>query len=99
MERLATRTFALHRGGGREQQQADVIELTRFLAGVTAGGGSADQPPRHRWREQHQCVRSSRITLPPFITNLTRASSVMSASGSPATATMSANLPLSMEPM
>ena len=39
------------------------------------------------------------MTLPPFITNLTRCSSVMSASGSPETATRSAYLPLSMEPI
>src|SRR6266481_5094883 len=38
-------------------------------------------------------------TCPPFITNLTRSSSVMSVVGSPDTATTSANLPASREPM
>jgi hypothetical protein len=37
-------------------------------------------------------------TTPPFITNLTRSISVMSVSGSPETATMSANLPFSTYP-
>jgi len=41
-----------------------------------------------------QCdPRSFLTTWPPFITNRTRSSSPMSASGSPATATRSANLP------
>ena len=43
-------------------------------------------------------MRSSRTILPPFITNFTRCSSVMSANGSPATAITSANLPGSSEP-
>src|SRR6266478_4852791 len=38
-------------------------------------------------------------TCPPFITNLTRSSSVMSEVGSPDTATTSANLPASREPI
>src|SRR6267378_6129157 len=38
-------------------------------------------------------------TCPPFITDLTRSSSVMSVVGSPDTATTSANLPASREPM
>src|SRR2546422_4503118 len=38
-------------------------------------------------------------TVPAFITNLTRSSSVMSESGSPETATRSANLPASTEPI
>ena len=38
-------------------------------------------------------------TSPPFITNLTRSSSVMSAKGSLRTATMSAYLPTSTAPM
>src|SRR5713226_879930 len=38
-------------------------------------------------------------TCPPFITNFTRSSSVMSVVGSPDTATTSANLPASREPM
>ena len=37
-------------------------------------------------------------TWPPFMTNFTRSSSVISAIGSPATATRSANLPASTEP-
>ena len=44
-------------------------------------------------------VRSFLMTFPPFITNLTRCSSVMSASGSPETAIRSAYLPLSMDPI
>ena len=44
-------------------------------------------------------LRSFLITLPPFITNLTRCSSVISASGSPETAIRSAYLPLSMDPI
>jgi hypothetical protein len=44
-------------------------------------------------------VKSLRTTLPPFITNLTRCSSVMSASGLPETATRSANLPLAIDPI
>src|SRR4029079_8705658 len=39
-----------------------------------------------------------RITLPPFITNFTRFSSVMSVSGFPDTAIRSANLPAAIEP-
>src|SRR5215510_9844629 len=42
--------------------------------------------------------RSFLTTPPPFITNLTRLSSVMSLSGSPATAIRSANLPASTLP-
>jgi len=42
--------------------------------------------------------KSSRKTTPPFITNLTRCISVMSASGSPETATRSAYLPFSTIP-
>lgn len=42
---------------------------------------------------------SSLNTCPPFITNRTRSSSVISLSGSPATATMSANLPGSNAPI
>src|SRR6202158_4850408 len=38
-------------------------------------------------------------TCPPFITNFTRSSSVMSVGGSPDTATTSANLPASSEPI
>src|SRR5258705_9134784 len=41
---------------------------------------------------------SLRMILPAFMTNLTRCSSVMSASGSPDTATRSAYLPLSTDP-
>ena len=44
-------------------------------------------------------ARSFRTILPPFITNLTRCSSVMSASGSPDTATRSAYLPFPIEPI
>ena len=44
-------------------------------------------------------VKSLLTTLPPFITNLTRCSSVMSASGLPETATRSANLPLAIDPI
>src|ERR1700676_2747037 len=43
-------------------------------------------------------ARSLRTTAPPFITNFTRCISVMSVSGSPATAIRSANLPFSMLP-
>src|SRR5260370_6476839 len=43
-------------------------------------------------------VRSFRTTSPPFITHFTRRISVMSWSGSPETAMMSANLPFSMVP-
>src|ERR1700730_18030767 len=43
-------------------------------------------------------ARSLRTTAPPFITNFTRCISVMSVSGSPATAIMSANLPFSIVP-
>src|SRR6266699_897481 len=43
-------------------------------------------------------ARSLRTTAPPFITNFTRCISVMSVSGSPETAIMSANLPFSMAP-
>ncbi len=39
------------------------------------------------------------MTLPPFITNFTRCISVMSVSGSPDTAMMSAYLPFSTEPI
>jgi hypothetical protein len=39
--------------------------------------------------------KSFRKTTPPFITNFTRSISVMSVSGSPETATISANLPFS----
>src|SRR6267378_7499021 len=38
-------------------------------------------------------------TCPPFITNFTRSSSVMSVVGSPYTATTSATLPASRQPM
>src|SRR5712664_2406838 len=41
---------------------------------------------------------SFRKTTPPFITNFTRSISVMSVSGSPETATKSANLPFSTVP-
>jgi tripartite-type tricarboxylate transporter receptor subunit TctC len=41
---------------------------------------------------------SLRMIFPPFITNLTRWSSVMSASGSPETAIRSANFPFSIDP-
>ena len=43
-------------------------------------------------------VKSFLKISPPFITNFTRCVSVMSASGSPDTATMSANLPLVIDP-
>src|SRR5580704_4228245 len=43
-----------------------------------------------------QCVMSLRMSIPAFITNLTRSISVTSASGLPETAMMSANLPFSM---
>src|SRR5439155_452635 len=43
-------------------------------------------------------VISLRMIFPPFITNLTRCNSVMSASGSPDTAIRSANLPFSIDP-
>jgi hypothetical protein len=43
-------------------------------------------------------LKSFRATCPPFITNLTRSSSVMSVRGSPETATISANLPFSIDP-
>src|SRR5262249_47047408 len=43
--------------------------------------------------------KSFRNTWPPFMTNFTRSSSVMSLSGSPDTAIMSAYLPFSTEPM
>src|SRR5467141_1914851 len=43
-------------------------------------------------------ARSLRTTAPPFITNFIRCISVISVSGSPVTAIMSANLPFSMEP-
>src|SRR6266576_4237671 len=39
------------------------------------------------------------MTSPPFITNFTLSSSVMSARGSPETAMMSANLPFSSDPI
>src|SRR5262245_27138446 len=39
------------------------------------------------------------MILPPFITNLTRCSSVMSTSGSPETAIKSAYLPFSIDPI
>ena len=42
---------------------------------------------------------SLRITTPPFMTNFTRSISLTSASGFPATAMMSANLPRSMLPI
>jgi len=55
-----------------------------------------------RWRagEVFEAISggSLRMILPPFITNRTRCSSVMSASGSPETAIRSANFPLSIEP-
>src|SRR5690242_4813103 len=44
-------------------------------------------------------ARSSRTILPSFITNFTRCSSVMSVSGLPETAMMSAYLPLSIDPI
>ena len=43
-------------------------------------------------------ARSFLITAPPFITNFTRCISVMSSSGFPETAIMSANLPFSTLP-
>jgi hypothetical protein len=43
--------------------------------------------------------RSLRITCPPFMTKRTRCKSFTSLSGSPSTATMSANLPASMAPI
>src|SRR5439155_26723532 len=46
--------------------------------------------------DPHQ--RLSLKTAPPFITQTTRCSSVMSRSGSPATATTSANFPRSIVP-
>ena len=42
---------------------------------------------------------SLRTTLPPFMTNFTRCSSVISDSGLPDTATRSANLPFVTEPI
>src|SRR5690348_8906424 len=50
--------------------------------------GDADQQ-----RVSRHYFKSFRMTFPPFITNLTRWSSVMSARGSPETATRSAYLP------
>jgi hypothetical protein len=44
-------------------------------------------------------VSSWRMILPPFMTNRTRWNSPMSACGSPETATRSANLPFSIEPI
>jgi len=44
------------------------------------------------------CFMSSLMTLPSFITNLTRCSSVLSVRGSPETAIKSANFPLSIDP-
>jgi hypothetical protein len=43
-------------------------------------------------------LRSFRMTAPPFITNFTLSSSVISARGSPSTAMMSANFPASIDP-
>ena len=56
-------------------------------------GGSEDPPLRAG------AVRSSLITLPPFITNFTRCSSEISDNGLPETATRSANLPLAIDPI
>jgi hypothetical protein len=44
-------------------------------------------------------AKSSRTTMPPFITNFTRCISVISCSGSPETAIRSAYLPFSIVPM
>src|SRR2546428_204648 len=44
-------------------------------------------------------ARSFLKTSPPFITNFTRSVSLISASGSPETATMSANLPFVIDPI
>src|SRR6267378_489831 len=44
-------------------------------------------------------LRSFRTIAPPFITNFTRSSSVMSLKGFPATAMMSAYLPFSIDPI
>jgi hypothetical protein len=55
---------------------------------------------RRRVERALQCeARPSRSAWPPFITNRTRSSSLMTAIGSPATATRSANFPDSIAPM
>ena len=56
-------------------------------------------PPEEGVAVAHYFVSSSRTSTPPFITNFTRSISVMSVSGFPETAMMSAYLPFSMVPM
>ena len=60
---------------------------------------SCGHPDRYLVPHCAVAVKSLRTTLPPFITNFTRCSSVMSASGSPDTATRSAYLPFVIEPI
>ncbi len=71
----------------------DLFEPGARVASVFAGQLLV---PELRHRHQRN---SFLMTFPPFITNLTRWSSVMSASGSPDTAIRSAYLPLSMDPI
>ena len=63
-----------------------------------AGANHSTTEPERARPGSRDYFESSRITWPPFITNFTRSSSVMSFSGSPETAMMSANFPFSIEP-
>ena len=80
---------------------ADARRAGHGRGGHDAAGGLQQRPPRQN-RTDGLCSMSKapplistslRTTMPPFMTNLTRSSSVTSASGSPDTAIRSANFP------
>src|SRR5204863_1254243 len=76
----------------------DIRAFTPVFDGAMPGH-DVNYSQRTRYREPTvRGVISLRMILPPFITNLTRCNSVMSASGSPDTAIRSANLPFSIDP-
>src|SRR5580658_877973 len=91
----------ISRGAAFQRQHADRSSAHQFLGHGQAGPAAADDGDINRFKVGHGCLYSMsfRMTFPPFITNLTRCSSVMSTSGSLETAIKSAYLPLSMDPI
>src|SRR5262249_194829 len=80
--------------GARGIDRVDIaVQQYQFgLRGGAPGEAGASQSPKKI--AAFHCL----ITSPPFMTNVTRSSSVMSRNGSPGRATISANLPASIAP-
>ena len=75
--------------------ERSVEEYSGLRPGAARRSEDGRVPPRPALRRAQSC----RTTFPPFITNRTRCKAVMSAVGSPGTATRSANLPLAIDPI